>query len=565
MPSKKSTPSYVVELALDTTPRDERRLTGLMEAAKRLYNVVLQDGLDVVAALRADPAWEAARKLPRASEENRKARREAFAAVRAAHGFSEFAFHALMKRHRNASGLGERVGSDPAQKIASRVYDALNRYLLGGRDLLGGRGQPRFKGLKRPLHSVEGKAQRGKHLVWDAQAQRLHLRPDWSIAVRLPDLKKDEWLCTALDAPTKYCRLTWRNVRGHKRWFVQLVQEGLAPIKASLLARLVDVPKDALMGLDIGPSSIAWVSETEAGLWRFCAEVQAPRKLVRCLQRQVDRQRRAANPENFDEQGRALKGRRTWVKSGAQKRTEARLREVQAKLARQRANSHGRDINKLLERARHFRHDGVSVRSLQRNYGRSVAARAPGRFMSETRRKAERAGGGSETVNSWQLKTSQYDHTTGKFIKKRLSQRWHVFGDGRGRCQRDVYSAFLARNATVVRDENGVLQWSYDNARLELAWKRVEPGLQAQGLFVSSEGQSVEDRARIARQRVPRQPSSRKVRGSRPARELVSTERLAQKSAMKPRSEPGAALPPQAPRGELEPPSFPPPGGKAQL
>jgi hypothetical protein len=93
-----------------------------------------------------------------------------------------------------------------------------------------------------------------------------------------------------------------------------------------------------------------------------------------------------------------------WFKSKNQLQTQAKLRSVQAHTAEKRINAHGRDINMLLGKARSFRHDNVSVKSLQRNYRRSVGARAPGHFMSELERKAERAGGSSKSINVRQLK-----------------------------------------------------------------------------------------------------------------------------------------------------------------
>jgi putative transposase len=48
-------------------------------------------------------------------------------------------------------------------------------------------------------------------------------------------------------------------------------------------------------------------------------------------------------------------------------------------------------------------------------------------------------------INTWQTRLSQFDHTTGEYIKKPLSQRMHVIGDGAtAPVQRDLYSAFLA-------------------------------------------------------------------------------------------------------------------------
>lgn len=470
MPGK--TPSFIVELPLDVTAGDERRLLGVFEAGKRLLNTVLQDGLRQLDAMRIDPRWAEARAMPKASAAQRKARQALFAAVRADFRFTEYAFQALAVSHKNAAGFDDRLGAHVTQKIGSRVFKALEEHLYGKR------GRPRFKGRKRPLHSLEGKNNQAA-LRWSEDDGCLYVNAQWAIRARLPDLRRDEWLWSALQAPTKYCRVLWRTVRGQRRWYVQLVQEGLAPLKATLAEKLLHVPVGATAGIDIGPSTLAWCTETDAGVLRFCAEVEAPQALIRRLQRQLDRQRRANNPEHFDAAGRAKRGARPWAVSARQRQVEARLAAAQTHAAECRANAHGRDINELLCKARRFRHDGVSAKALQKMYGRSVGARAPGRFMGELQRKAERAGGDSIAVNVRQLKTSQYDHSSGAFKKKPLSQRWHVFGDGRGKVQRDVYSAFLALHARC--DDNGA--WSYDRVALDAAWAELEPALRARGLF----------------------------------------------------------------------------------
>ena len=527
---RKETPSYVVDVPLTLSGADERRLEGVFTAAARLNNVLLKDGLAIVDAIRSDPLWGLARELPARSADQRKARGEAFKAVRRAHGFRDYDFQALAIEHKNAAGFAARIGTHVAQKLGTKVFRALERYLLK----LGGR--PRFKGRVRPLHSIEGKNNTAA-LRWDADERMLVLNKAWGLRAAELRLDKDEWLWSALQGEVKYCRLLWRNVGGHRRYYAQLVFDGLAPVKASVLARLAEPGSTG--GIDIGPSNIAWVSGTDAGLFKFCAEVDAPRKLIKRLQRRVDRQRRANNPGNFDERGRALRGKK-WVASARQRRTEVKLQGVQAKTAEQRANAHGRDINNLLSKARTFRHDGVSVKALQKNYGRSIGARAPGRFMSELARKAERAGGASKSVNVRQLKTSQYDHSTGDFVKKTLSERWHTFGDGRGRCQRDVYSAFLALHAAETADDaggKGTVAWSYDREQLQTAWVALEPALKAKGLFVQdipNESESTQGPlkgASIPRPRVACQLRNRKAPGlsrvpGAHARGVVRVEKL---------------------------------------
>ena len=106
--------------------------------------------------------------------------------------------------------------------------------------------------------------------------------------------------------------------------------------------------------------------------------------------------------------------------------------------------------------------------------------------MGELQRKAERAGGASTSIDVRTLKTSQYDHSTGAFVKKSLSERWHVFGDGRGRVHRDIYSAFLALHAAETVDADGVVAQQHDRQRLEAKWQELEPVLLGKGWFVET-------------------------------------------------------------------------------
>ncbi|HXI89167.1 MAG TPA: hypothetical protein VNO24_04050 [Blastocatellia bacterium] len=188
--------------------------------------MILQDGLEIVEAVRADERWVAARELQKGP-----ARNEAFKAVRKAHCSTEFAFHAFAVTHKNPAGFAGRIGSHETQTIATRVFKALEESLFAKR------GRPRFKGARRQLHSIEGKNNKGM-LRWDAKACSLRVEQGWSIKVRMPNMCKDEWLAAALQFKTKYCRIVWKILRGELRWFVQFVQDGKTPIKASVLHRL---------------------------------------------------------------------------------------------------------------------------------------------------------------------------------------------------------------------------------------------------------------------------------------------------------------------------------------
>jgi hypothetical protein len=518
---KASTPSYVVELQLERVSREEdRSLWGMFEASKRLANVMLQHGIEVVTRMRADPDWTHACALPKKTKPQLDARRSAFAALRTRYRFSEYEFHKVVARHKNAAGFKDRIGANVAQKIATRVFKSCQKWLMG----LGGK--PRFKGLKRPLHSVEEK-NTTTGIRWEAEAQTVQVM-GMRLKVKLPDLRKDEWLAAALQSKTKYCRLLWRHVGTRRQYVLQLVQEGMAPIKASVLNRLA--PEHTVGGLDLGPSNYGWVTQGEAGLEAFCPEVAVPEREIKNLQRHIDRQRRANNPENYDQRGRAKRGR-TWVVSRRQRQTEAQLRGTLGTLVRVRKNSHGRMTNHLLSKALAWRDDDVSLRSLQKNYGRSVGSRAPGMFMESLKRKAARAGASRRPQDSRQLKTSQYDHSLDLYRKKHLSERWHVFGDGRGRVQRDVYSAFLARNALEKIDADGVVRWEHDPVVLEAAWQTLLPTLRESTLYVPKDLEAGEGDRIVPVRSWPHEinrESEEAVRSSpkpgRPARRVVSAK-----------------------------------------
>lgn len=461
---RKTTPSFVVTLPLRVSPGDERRLRDRFVCGTRLANVMIQHARALVASMRSSAQWAAARALPRTTEDQRRARAEAFGGIRKFYGFTKVDFDAVVCQHAKAAGFYGRIGTHEMQALAERVFRGADEWVCGKRGAL------RFKGRNRPLHSLSGKNNK-TCLSWKPDSYELQIEAGFRLQAILPDLKRDEWLASALMAPTKYCRLLWRNVRGQRQWSVQLIQQGLSPLKASVLERLA--AEGTTGGLDIGPSTLAWCTNTDAGVFRFCAEVDRPHALIRRLQRHLDRQRRANNPANFHPDGRCKKGAHRWASSRRQRRTEASLAEVQRHEAAVRAHAQGRDTNLLLSKARSWKDDGVSPKALQKRYGRSISVRAPGAFMNTLTRKAERAGGGRHIIEVRALKTSQYDHTTHDFVKKPLSQRWHVFRDGRGRVQRDVYSAFLALHAQGN---------THNPSGLDLAWGELASSLLRAGL-----------------------------------------------------------------------------------
>ena len=111
-----------------------------------------------------------------------------------------------------------------------------------------------------------------------------------TLPLRLDRKDKRGWQAQAMACRTKYVRILHRTVKGRVRWFCQLVQEGTAP--------QIHETEEGVVGLDVGPSTIAAVSSANATLEQFCPAVVQPWQESRRLQRALDRSRRANNPDH---------------------------------------------------------------------------------------------------------------------------------------------------------------------------------------------------------------------------------------------------------------------------
>ena len=418
---KASTASFVITLPLVTKGRDVAVMRKRFEAARRLYNALLSEGLRRLNAMRRDSEWKALQGCPKAQD-----KRAGYRALREKYAFSEYELSAFGTALKNRLWK-DHLGAHEPQTLAKRVFSSLEQYSFKKRGL------PRFKGRKRPLHSIEGKS----------AASAIRYQPEtaclyWAgllMPVLLPRAGKDPYLDEALHKRVKFARVLWRNIKGKQRFFAQLTLEGNAPATCESV--------NALGGLDIGPSTVASFSDSGAFLHRFCPGVEPCTKELRRLQRKADRSLRVTNPHAFDDKGRWIRGQKVQSSKRLQ-RLRIQIANSERKLQARRKNEHGQLVNELLSQANTWQIEKLSYRAFQKSFGKSVKNRAPGYFVDHLKRKAESAGGKVVELDTWKLKMSQYDHCTETFRKKPLSLRWHALGDGSGLIQRDIYSALLA-------------------------------------------------------------------------------------------------------------------------
>lgn len=448
------TPSFVCELELNTDQQSESVLNVRFDAARQIYNACLGESLRRLNQMRKSDLWQIAIKLPKTKNgQPNPDRKAAFAAARAEFEFREYDLHSYAVQFSH-SYLGNHVDSNTVQKIASRAFAAVMRYCLGKG------GKPRFKGKNR-LDSVEGKS----------NATGIRFKPSepvndkivsgsifWSgLKLVLIVKPNDPVHSHGLNSRIKYVRLVRREIRGSLRWFAQLICEGLPYRKNK------NVVSPGIVGLDIGPSTVAIVSEDYADLQKFCDSIGDKAKKIARYQRKIERQRRAANTDNYNpdqwvkntngrwqrKKGTIKAGRHVWNKSKRMEVNQTKLRGLHGKLSAHRKSLHGELVNDVLALGSTIKLEKLSYKVFQRMFGKSIGQRAPGMFVSHLRRKAESAGGSMDEFSTRTTRLSQTCHGCGTIEKKSLSQRWHDCSCGIVQ-QRDLYSAFLA---TCVEDD----------------------------------------------------------------------------------------------------------------
>ena len=335
--------------------------------------------------VRNSDAYKTAKKIPK---DNKKERNLAFASASSAYRYSDYDLQAYATLVSNKSSwIAEKLDSNTQQTIATRAFRASEKVMFGRAKKVRYKVPSRFK-------SVEGKTNKqglrwkNNQLIWGS----LKLNPilDSSNPV----------VQHGLNSPVKHVRLLWRELNGKRRWYVQLINEGVPCQKNQ------NYVADGVIGLDLNISNIAFVGNDRAGLLPFAEGVPTFEREIKVLQRRMERSRRANNSDNYEpdsngkkgrkvvkKKGKAKKGKRKWNNSKTYKKTAASKRKLERRKAAYAKSQNRKVVNEILRHGKHVKTENVSVKGWQKRYGKAISAKSPGFVQSELKRKAENAGG----------------------------------------------------------------------------------------------------------------------------------------------------------------------------
>jgi len=448
------TDSYILELKLKTNYSQEKFLEKCFKHAARMYNQLVRYARRQLKKLKNDKEYQKLLSLYIKAEDKSPEKKELSKKLKdkvVEYNLTQYQLEAFIKVMRKP--LSKYISSNVGQRIAAAVAKGVESVLYSDGNTL------HFKKWD-DINSFEGK-DNGNGIRFDGKCvyiMQYRNRGGIAVPIVLPKNKSSQhyiYETTCLCDKTKYCRIVRRRFNNGWHYYLQLIQEGAPPTKNTNVAGCV--------GIDIGTSTVAVVSETECVLKSLGEGIDVIEKEMRLLQRKMDRSKRTSNPGNYNPDGTIKKGRKKWIYS----KNYRKLKNKHANLSRKRKarlkQSHEVLANKLLSLGNEFYIEKMNFKALakktkkteqntkgrfksKKRFGKSIQTRAPAMFVGILKRKANVIGATVNEVNTKAFKASQYDHITDTYTKKPLSRRYHLVG-GETQVQRDLYSAFLLQNS----------------------------------------------------------------------------------------------------------------------
>lgn len=443
---------FALTLRLMTTKEDEAILAKRFRIASHIYNVMVKEARRRLHKLRRDRDYQEIMKYLKESKgKYRKGDKTRLKELNRLYGLSEYDFHFYIDRGQKQ--YSQNIDSQARQKIATNVWRATESVIYRNGKTI------HFHKLKN-LKTMSGKSNvagiryRNEHFLWNGL----------DIPVRIR--KNDCYAKECLEHDICYCRIVRRWHKHKYRYYIQIVFKGMPPQK--------HIVKDDNIqaGIDIGPSTIAVVSSRGVIFTEMASDVDAIDAKIKRLNRKMDRQRRANNPDNYDEKGRFRRQtktfRRHWNWSGQMKKTNHQIKQLYALRASKLRQSHFRLAKEILKLGTDIYVEDVNIQSWakrskkteisdktgrpkrKKRFGKSVANHAPGMLLTILNNKLSYMDREICKVSTYETRLSQLNHLTGEYEKHDLSDRWKNIGTDN--VQRDLYSAYLLSNMKTQRE-----------------------------------------------------------------------------------------------------------------
>jgi len=407
--------NFVLTLPLKTEKFQDDVLDKNFEKCRKIYNACITELHKRYNHMRESKEYQKNCKY------KGKDRNKIFNTLNKKYKLTEYSLHDFIK----PMGKYFNIDAMTVQKIATRAFNAFQGLIFHKAKKI------KYKSYGE-LNSIEGKTNK--------QGIRFRDNNILFAGLKIPVIikKNDIYVHMSLQNRVKYCRIKREIIKGKYHYYVQLVLDGIPPIKINKdTGEIKHYNNDGVVGLDIGTQTVAYCSNSEVKLLELVPEVQNIEKQKRVLQRKMDRSRRSTNPNKFNDNGTInTKDKNKWIKSNHYIKTQMKLKELQRKQREIRKQSHNRLANYILTLGNDIKVETMSYKGLQaraknttvdkktgkfnkkKRFGKSLANKAPAMFLTILDNKLKWIDKNLKKIDTWKVKASQYNHINDQFTKK---------------------------------------------------------------------------------------------------------------------------------------------------
>ncbi|MDF2881274.1 MAG: hypothetical protein K0R54_1831 [Clostridiaceae bacterium] len=450
---KSNTKSFILELKLNAEIFQIQILNKRFEIARKMYNSTLSYALKQLKLMQENKEYKDALNNYIEAKKNNdkyniKLHLETLNNIRLSFCLSDYHLQEyIIKSKRNYES---HIDINTSQKIASTVWKATS-------DVLFKKGNKvHFKKFGELL-SIEGKSNKqgirfkDNFLMWNG----LKI----SVKIRNNDIFAKESL---ENHNIKYCRIIKKIIGNKETFYLQLILEGVPPEKKvnSTGELRHKLSENKRVGIDLGTSTIAIVSQDIAELKELAPNIMKYEKEINMLLRYLGRSKRATNPFNYNKDGTIKRDiKLKWIRSKKYIKALFKLKNLYRLKSQYINKTHNKLCNFILKLGDEIYTEEMNFRALakrskkteisvktgnlkkKKRFGKSILNKAPSKVLTILNRKLNYQDKELIKVNTRKYRASQYNHVTDTYKKKKLSQRWNYIDNCK--IQRDLYSAFL--------------------------------------------------------------------------------------------------------------------------
>lgn len=442
--------NFIVTFPLKTETYQEDILNKRFEIGRKIYNSLVNVTQKRYKEMIKTKKYRALISLLTGNKSTDKEIWKQINDIRKQYGMSEYSFHKdvkMMQKH-----FKDNVDCFTTQKIATTLWKSYDKLFFGN-------GKKVYFKRYGELNSLEGKSNKtGIRLINDTLI--------WN-GLKIPVMidYNNYYEYQAMQCDICYNRIVRKYVRNKYKFYVQVIFKGKPPVKVDAeTGEVKHCIGNGDVGLDIGTRTIAISSQSDVKILELADRVQNIENRKQRLLRKMDRSRRSANPDNYNEDGTVKKQdnkKVKWIKSNHYIKYQNESKELYRKQADIRKYQHECLANYIIALGNKVYVEKMNFAGLQKRvkntekndkgkfkrkkrFGKSLANKAPSMLLTIIDRKLGYYGEKLMKIDTFEAKASQFNHFDGTYTKKSLSQRWNDFNGMK--VQRDLYSAFLIMN-----------------------------------------------------------------------------------------------------------------------